>query len=163
MKKFLLTLTSLLTMYLSGCVVVPNQSDSSNVAQDITPEISRVIAKDAANQLGRMYAMGKTTLDLGNPSQDPFRAELIAYLRQQGFAVKETEKQTWQLVNPNEKREDSNDSEALNDSTISIIYDVNSGEDYYFISLKAGGQNLTRTYTLADTGVVPAGHWVRKK
>lgn len=166
MKKLTLPIIMILGLIASGCVMQPQQQEKNNVSQNITPEMGRLMAKDTAAQISRLFAMGKTTLDFEQPVKDEFGTELINRLRQQGFAVHEKILPSTAIPTLFTAK-----TEVTQESTlapgVSITYVVGESQDLYYVHLKAGRESLTRTYVVSDSrvspvGVTPAGHWVRQ-
>lgn len=168
MRKRSLVTGALIALVLlnSGCVIQPLQPEDALVSKNIDLEIKQAMAKDTAAQLSRLFAMGKTTLDFEQSSEDGFSTELKKLLRQQGFAVKERmpkESPAFNLSSSPPTTDIASTTETATEPGVPISYTVDGSSDFYYVHLRAGEQNLTRTYVFTNSEVVPAGHWVKKE
>jgi hypothetical protein len=143
MKYLILLFTSLLG--LQGCATPKYGNLTSHAPYDL----NIVMVNDAVQRLESLYPPASTQLNIGQPiaKNDTFGGDLIAKLRNKGYAVQEYR----------EKQPQTTDGLKLR-----YLIDAPSNQNNYRIKLMVGTDILTRAYiTDSNKTLVPAGSWAR--
>lgn len=141
--KYLILLFTLLG--LQGCTTPKYGNLTSHAPYDV----NIVMVNDAVQRLKSLYPPASTQLNIGQPiaKNDSFGGNLIANLRNKGYAVQEYR----------EKQPQTTDGLKLR-----YFIDTPSNQNIYRIQLMVGTDTLTRAYiTGSNNTLVPAGSWAR--
>ena len=141
--KYLILLFTLLG--LQGCATPKYGNLTSHAPYDV----NIVMVNDAVQRLESLYPPASTQLNIDQliAKNDTFGDNLIANLRNKGYAVQEYR----------EKQSQTTDGLKLR-----YLIDVPRNQDIYRIKLMVGNDILTRAYmTDSNNTLVPAGSWAR--
>ena len=143
MKYLILFFTLLLG--LQGCATPKYGNFTSHAPYDL----NIVMMNDVVQRLESLYPPASTQLNVHQPitKNDTFGGNLVANLRNKGYAVQEyREKQ----------------SQATDGLKLRYLIDAPPNQDIYRIKLMVGTDILTRAYiTDSNNALVPAGSWAR--
>ena len=130
----------LLSIALSGCVTAPPLYGNF-----IEGKGQAAIATDTVAQLVALYPPAKTSFALSQPAaEDAFGAALVKGLRAEGYAIS--------IHAPVKGQQPETEAAKL-----SYVLD-NAGDNLY-LSLRIGGQALSRAYLRRGGELLPAGYW----
>lgn len=133
---------------ITGCSSLPY----GNFTQDLNAQNSHKIASDGAAQIGQHYPPAHTRLQIMQdvPKTDIFGSELIQLLRQNGFAIDESQ---------------NNATPNGNGRALTYVVDALSlypnDRKAYVVVLNIDNESLSRIYQLSSDTLVPAGVWTR--
>lgn len=140
---------ALVAINLTGCAANTNSRPSYDygdfIPQSAAAELREALVTDTVKQLVALYPPASTRFDLGHAAIDPYGANLVQSLRQNGYALSES-------------------TPSSNAQALILRYVVDSPEEnLYRVTLQLGSQSLSRAYQTQNEVISPAGAWVRRE
>jgi len=118
------------------------------------------IAKDAVNQLRKIFPPAKTHLNFICAPKDQLGTFLIEELRLKGYAV--TESKTKVFFGNSKVAEIKNNKIEDEPTKVNYIYDELHDEGCIRLTLIIGNKMLSRVYYVDVNGIGPSGQWTYK-
>jgi hypothetical protein len=145
--------TSLLLLVLAGCAATGPYGNHAGAP----PAYDQRMAEDTVRQFSALHPPATTHVRLDQPATDPYGAALVEALRKTGYAV---------TVRPESARASSRspakDAQAGEGTDTHYVVDK-LGDGRYLVSLRFGGEMLSRAYRTGGGHLAPAGYWVRRE
>jgi hypothetical protein len=117
----------------------------------VTDSYNTQMADDAASELVALYPPATTHLALLQSARDAYGVELVSKLRENGYALEESEKA-------------SSKPKAIPAASLPIHYTVdNIGAGLYRVTISVSDHMMSRVYSVTGQDMLPAGAWTRKE
>lgn len=114
--------------------------------------LTQIIAQDSAKQLAALYPPARTRLELKQSSTDVFGRSLVDSLRQKGYSLAE--------AGTNEQH---STTKAASEVPLTYVMDNPIKNSLYRVSIRVGGQSISRAYILKNGQLNPVGFWVNQE
>lgn len=132
---------------LSGCTAT-----HENLNGQAPGALTQIMAQDSARQLAALYPPARTRLELKQSSKDAFGRSLVDSLRQKGYSLAE--------AGTNGPHSTPKTSSEL---PLQYVMDNPIKNSLYRVSIRVGGQSISRAYILKKGQLTPAGFWVNQE
>lgn len=115
--------------------------------------LNDTLAADTVKHLVTLYPPASTHLIIGQATSDAYGKALVKLLRTKGYAVKETESTTLQLMN----------KEPDTGGALMLRYVLDTPANFYRLTVMVDQKSFTRAYLEQNNVVTQAGAWVQRE